>query len=222
MQYETPHLQFVRRTAIDDRERGSGVIEALRTHPNVELTVRRLDLGDYLIDRTLVVERKTLPDFAMSVVDGRLFTQASRLARVSRATPCFILEGTAEDHPNLVITRSAMQGAIITITLVFGLPLLRSAGPQETADLILFAADQLHRRNSAAPKRQGYHPKGLARQQSFLLQAIPDIGPARAKRLLDTFGSPAGVASAKIEDLQAVDGIGESAATSIYRVFHGS
>jgi ERCC4-type nuclease len=132
-------LQFVRRIAIDDRERGSGVVEALRNHPNVELIVRRLALGDYLIARTLVVERKTLSDFALSVVDGRLFTQASRLAR----------------------------------------------------------------------------------QQSFLLQAIPEIGPARARLLLDTFGSPSGVASATVEDLRAVEGIGEVAAQRIRQVFHG-
>jgi DNA excision repair protein ERCC-4 len=221
MQQNTTPLQFVRRIAIDDRERGSGVIEALRDHPNVELTVRRLKLGDYLIDKTLIVERKTLADFALSVVDGRLFTQASRLARTNRARPCFILEGVKEDHPNLVISRPAMQGAIIALTLVFGLPLFRSKCPRETADLILLAADQLQRRNSTAPKRQGYHPKGLARQQSFLLQAIPEIGPTKARRLLDAFGSPFGVASARVEDLQAVDGIGESASKKIRRVFRG-
>jgi ERCC4-type nuclease len=220
MQYEILNQQFVRRIAIDDRERPSGVIEALRNHPNVELTVRRLELGDYLIERTLVVERKTLSDFAVSVVDGRLFTQASRLTRTNRARPCFILEGAKEHHPNLVISRSAMQGAIIALTVVFGLPLLRSTCPRETADLILYAADQLQRRNSTAPRRQGYHPKGLARQQSFLLQAIPEIGPAKAKRLLDTFGSPFGVASASVDDLRAVDGIGEAAATKIHQVFH--
>jgi len=222
MQQTQPPLQFVRRIAVDDRERGSGVIEALRTHPNVELTVRRLELGDYFIDRTLIVERKTLSDFALSVVDGRLFTQASRLARTDRARPCFILEGAERDHPNLVISRSAMQGAIIALTVVFGLPLLRSTCPRETADLILYAADQLQRRSSTSPKRQGYNPKGLARQQSLLLQAIPEIGPARAKLLLETFGSTAGVASATVEYLRAVEGIGESASKNIYRVFHGS
>ena len=214
--------QFVKRIAIDDRERSSGVIEALSIHPDVELTVRRLQLGDYQVAGSLIVERKTLSDFAVSVVDGRLFTQASRLTRTNRARPCFILEGAKEDHPNLVISRSAMQGAIIALTLVFGLPLLRSTCPRETADLILYAADQLQRRNSTAPKRQGYHPKGLARQQSFLLQAIPEIGPAKAKLLLDAFGSPFGVASARVEDLRAVDGIGESASKKIYQVFHGA
>ena len=68
-----------------------------------------------------------------------------------------------------------MQGAIITVTLVFGIPLLRSATPEETADLILYAADQLQRRTTKPPQRYGYHPKSLTRQQSFLLQAIPDI-----------------------------------------------
>jgi DNA excision repair protein ERCC-4 len=222
MQHEIPHRQFVKRIAIDDRERGSGVIEALRSHPNVEITVRRLQLGDYHVAGSLIVERKTLSDFAVSVVDGRLFTQASRLARTTRATPCIILEGTKKTHPDLVISRSAMQGAIIALTLVFGLPLLRSTCPRETADLILFAADQLQRRSSTAPRRQGYHPKDLARQQSFLLQAIPEIGLAKAKLLLDTFGSPAEVASATVEDLRTVEGIGEVAATRIHQVFHGS
>ncbi len=214
--------QFAARIVVDDRERFSGVADALLRRPGVTIAVRRLQLGDYQVAGSLIVERKTLSDFAVSVVDGRLFTQASRLARTNRARPCFILEGTKEDHPNLVISRSAMQGAIIALTLVFGLPLLRSTCPRETADLILYAADQLQRRNSTAPRRQGYHTKGLARQQIFLLQAIPEIGPAKAKLLLDTFGSPFGVASAKIEDLRTVEGIGEVAATRIHQVFHGS
>jgi ERCC4-type nuclease len=114
-----------------------------------------------------------------------------------------------------------MQGALITVTLVFGIPLLRSSCPRETADLILYAADQLNRRTTKTPKRPGYHPKGLTRQQNYLLQAIPEIGPTKANLLLETFGSPFGVASATIEDLQNVDGIGTSAAASIHRVFHG-
>jgi ERCC4-type nuclease len=114
-----------------------------------------------------------------------------------------------------------MQGAVITVTLVFGIPLLRSTCPRETADLILWAANQLQRRAKGGAKRPGYHPKGLTQQQSFLLQAIPEIGPAKAKLLLEAFAAPVGVASATIEELQAVHGIGHSAATKINQVFHG-
>jgi DNA excision repair protein ERCC-4 len=213
--------QFVRRIAADHRERPSGVPTALATHPNVELTIHPLKLGDYRVDDTLIVERKTLADFAISVIDGRLFTQASRLTRTKRSRTCLILEGTPKQYPDPAIRREAIQGALITVTLVFGLPVLRSSSPEETADLILYAADQLHRRTTTIPKRPGYHPKGLTRQQSFLLQAIPEIGPAKAELLLDAFGSPFGVASATIEDLQTVEGIGASAAKKIHQVFHG-
>jgi len=213
--------RFVRRIVADHRERPSGVPAALANHPDVSLHIHHLKLGDYRVNDTLIVERKTLSDFALSVIDGRLFTQASRLARVTSARPCLILEGTHENQPTPVIPRSAMQGAIITVTLVFGLPLLRSTCPRETADLILYAADQLHRRTTQTPKRYGYHPKGLTRQQSFLLQAIPEIGPLKAIRLLSVLGSPAGVAAADIEILETVEGIGPSAARKIYSVLHG-
>jgi len=214
--------QFVRRIACDHRERPSGVPEALKNHPNVELTIHRLKLGDYRVDDSLIVERKTLTDFAQSVRDGRLFAQASRLARVKSARPCIILEGSRIKHWSAALPRSAIQGALITVTLVFGLPVLRSSSPEETADLILYAADQLHRRSIRPPQRRGYQPKGLIRRQSFLLQTIPEIGPTKAQRLLETFGTPFGVATATIEALETVEGIGPSAAKKIHRVFHGS
>ncbi len=46
-----PNPQFVRRIAVDDRERRSGVPAALANHPNLEVTIRRLKLGDYFIDK---------------------------------------------------------------------------------------------------------------------------------------------------------------------------
>jgi ERCC4-type nuclease len=213
--------RFVRRIVADNRERRSGVPEALANQPNVHLTHHNLSLGDYRVDNNLIVERKTFTDFAKSVKDGRLFTQASRLSRLKRARPCLILEGTGINHWSGALPRSALQGAIITITLVFGLPLLRSSSPEETASLILYAAEQLHRRATKLPQRYGYHPNGLTRQQSYLLQAIPGIGPTRAQDLLNTFCSPFGVASATIEALQTAKGIGTSAATKIHQVFHG-
>jgi len=213
--------RFVRRIVVDHRERPSGVPSALATHPNVEITLHQLPLGDYRVDNTLIVERKTLTDFSQSVRDGRLFAQASRLSRVKRARPCLILEGTQINHWSAALPRSALQGALITVTLVFGLPVLRSSSPEETADLILYAADQLHRRATRPPHRYGSLPKGLNRQQICLLQAIPEIGPSKAQRLLESFGTPFGVADATIEALQSVKGIGPSAANEIHRVFHG-
>jgi ERCC4-type nuclease len=49
----------------------------------------------------------------------------------------------------------------------------------------------------------------------FLLQGLPRVGPERAARLLDRFGSVQAVATASAADLATVDGIGDSIAARI-------
>lgn len=211
--------QFVRRIAVDDRERNAGVAEALANRGNVRVTIRRLKLGDYRVDDSLIVERKTLADFALSVRDGRLFPQVSRLVQSRRERSCLILEGTTKRYPRLFIPRASFQGALVTVTVVFGLPVLRSRDPEETAQMILYAAGQLQRRRARPLRRYGFKTTNLRRHQLHLLQAVPEIGGRRANLLLNAFESPARIAQASVAELRTVDGIGEVTATMIYRVF---
>jgi len=214
---KTP-LRFASQIVIDDRERSSGVAEGLSRRPGVNITTRRLSLGDYEVDGTLIVERKTLADFAVSVLDGRLFRQVGRLARDRDSRTCLILEGTPERYPRLAIPNHAFQGALITVTLVFGVPVLRSATPEETADLILFAAQQLHRQAALPPRRIDARGGSLRRSQLLMLQAVPMVGPLRSEALLDTLGVPSQIANADVEILAEVDGIGPTVAANIQRV----
>ena len=48
-----------------------------------------------------------------------------------------------------------------------------------------------------------------------MLQGLSGVGPERAKRLLDEFGSVESVLTASMDDLRAVDGIGLTTAKSI-------
>ncbi len=57
----------------DDRERASGVVEALAAYPQVVVAVGRLPLGDDLPGGGVVVERKTAADLVLSIRDQRLF-----------------------------------------------------------------------------------------------------------------------------------------------------
>jgi len=213
--------QFAARIVVDDRERPAAVAEALRQRPGVSIAVRRLQLGDYQVNNTLIVERKTLADFARSVRDCRLFEQVERLTRQCTSRACLILEGTRDRYPRLAIPAPSFQGALITVTLVFGLPVLRSATPEETADLILDAANQLQRREFTPPRRRYGGVTSLQRRQNLLLQSIPDVGPHKARLLLDAFRSPAGVAAATTKQLAAVEGIGQVTAKKIVTVFQG-
>ncbi len=192
----------------DDRENAGGVIGELRRLEGVEVEVRRLTVGDFLVADRFVVERKTLPDFAQSVIDARLFKQGLRLAQAA-ARGVLVLEGTAGDLNASGISRESLQGALITLSVFYGVAVLRAREPAETARLLLYLGRQAQRYANGALPRPGYRPKGKRARQIFILQGLPGVGPGRATRLLDHFGSVEGVAVASAEELAAIDGIGE-------------
>jgi ERCC4-type nuclease len=195
----------------DDREHKSEVIKSLMGIENVEVCIRRLSIGDYQVDNRVIVERKTIKDFAISIIDGRLFKQMIRLAN-SNSTGVLILEGTAIDTVEIGMTRAAMQGALITVSLILGIPVLRSKDPSETAKLIVYIARQIESMAGGGVHRHGYRPKTKRKRQLFILQGLPGVGPEKAERLLAMFGSVEAVISASSSELQIVDGIGKSIA----------
>jgi ERCC4-type nuclease len=205
------------RVVADDREKPGGVIDALRDLPGVALDVRRLACGDFWVDDTLVVERKTLVDLARSVVDARLFRQAAAMAQSPRHG-ILIIEADGSNPATTGLSRESMQGALITVSVFYGIALLRSAGPVETAQLLLFIGRQARKHIHGGLSRPGYRPRGRRARQLFILQGLPGVGPGRAEGLLDHFGSVQAVASATAGDLAAVKGIGQGIAAKIRRV----
>lgn len=199
----------------DHRERGSGVLEFLARDPGVRLSVRTLNAGDYLVADALLVERKTVADFVRSIVDGRLFRQAKRLA--GHSTPAMVvIEGAVPAGAEIEgMDRRAFLGAIVSLAAVFGLPALFAANAGETAAMLRYAAGQWTRGAADAVPRPGYRPKGRRRRQRFILQGLPGVGPGRAARLLDQFGSVERVMTAPMEQLEEIPGIGRRIARAI-------
>ena len=198
----------------DDRERASGVIELFRSIPAVSVRIERLAAGDYLTDRRILFERKTLQDFAVSIVDGRLFKQMLTLMK-SKFRAVLILEGGVNDAKSLGVRREALQGALITTSLILGIPVIRSMAPEETARLIVYAARQVQSIVKASCPRPGYRPKGKKGRQLYILQGLPGVGHERALRLLEKFGSVEAVMNASREDLLTVEGVGAKTADRI-------
>jgi ERCC4-type nuclease len=198
----------------DDREARGPVLAALAELTGVRVRLERLPIGDYRVDDALLFERKTLPDLAASIKDGRLFSQGLRLAQAPLRT-AIILEGRSEDLADSHMRREAIQGALVTLTLFLGIPLLRSLDPEETASLMLFAARQGRAYASGTVPRKGRRPRGKARVQSHILQGLPGVGPERARRLLERFGTVEAVVAAPPETLVSVPGIGKGTAEAI-------
>ncbi len=199
---------------VDDREQKSPVVNALAEYEGVALTFRRLSVGDYWVNERLLFERKTLPDLMQSIIDGRLFRQAIRLAS-SDFSPVLVLEGTHYDPESPAVSREAVQGALISISLILGIPVLRSLDSQETAWLMLCADKQVRRIAEGGVQRPGYRPKGRRKRQLYILQGLPGIGKDKAELLLEVFGSVEKVFTAGYEDLRQVKGIGRTTAQRI-------
>jgi ERCC4-type nuclease len=204
------HIQIV----ADHREANSGVIEALTCMENVTVEVRSLKLGDYRLGNGLVVERKRLPDLVVSIKDGRLFSQATRLAS-HETRAAVILEGQARDLAGSGMRREALLGAIVSLGLIYDLAVLRSSNPAETAQVLVYAARQLDAHEKDITQRHGKRPKRRRKVQLKLLQGLPGVGPKKAEAMLSRFGSVAGVLSATEDELQSVEGLGPTLARAI-------
>jgi DNA excision repair protein ERCC-4 len=206
---------------VDQRENNQRLLNVLNRSNGVRVQKGHLQTGDYQLNQ-LLVERKTIPDLANSIKDGRLFMQASRLKK-SGSPKLFIIEGTVRDLFKTGMKRQAIQGAIISIVLKFELPLLRSISPEETAMLMIYAARQInfsadsnwYKCNSA---RSRVHYK--FKDQMNVLHGIPGVGSKRAVLLLKKFGSLAKLTEASIEEIKSIPGIGNNNAETIFKTLH--
>ena len=202
------------RVVVDERERQSGVPEAL-SKLSVRVYYSTLSVADYVISPEVAVERKALPDFVSSVYDGRLFHQASRLSSAYRK-PFLIVEGDIKELPNLTSNLNSYYGAIASVTLAHDLRLMHTANPEQTAA----AVAGLTKNSRARPLPPGSFaapPKGvgLPQQQLYLVSSLPGVGMKLAKRMLARYGNPRKIMNLTEAQLAMVQGLGPKRAARI-------
>lgn len=199
----------------DYREASSSCFQFLKQNPLIDLHIDTLPIGDYEAGAFLF-ERKTLKDLSVSLIDGRLFSQMARLLPQKR--PVLLVEAPSEELGNGGVSRESLQGAIITISLIYGIPVLHALNAEEAANLIFYSSQQQHALRAGHIARFGYIPKTRTKKQLYILQGLPNIGAKRAKLLLAHFGNVRAVMNAGIKALKEVDGFGKERAKAIYEI----
>ncbi|MEN8255391.1 MAG: ERCC4 domain-containing protein [Verrucomicrobiota bacterium] len=205
------------KVVIDHRE--PEIFRTLFADGGDSVSVARLEQGDFLVNGQWLFERKTIHDLGISLVDGRLFRQALALVK-SESHPVIVLEGGSHGIDSRV-SRESVQGALVTLGVFFGLPVLRSLNPAETVRTMRYTAEQAVRFSKGAVHRFGYRPRGRRARQLYVLQGLPGIGEKRAESLLKHFGGIEAVMCAAADDLAEVDGIGLSTAQAIRCLVRG-
>ncbi len=207
------------RLVVDHSERSAALLGLLRDSGLFLVAMGRLPTGDYLVDDTILVERKTHADFLASVVDGRLFPQVARLAH-SRYRSLLLIEGAASANAPDVHPHS-VESALISIAAIWRLPVVHSTDADQSCRLLRFLADQGAEAREAPLPRYGRKPKRSTARRLFVLQGLPGVGPALAHRLLAHLGSVERVMTADAAALEMVRGIGRKKAARIRELIGG-
>ena len=172
------------RIIVDYRERASGLLELIREH-DVFVEVKPLPFGDYIINDSITIERKTARDFLISIIDGRLFTQLSNLKKHC-ACPVVLIEGNP-CKTDVDIDPAAIKGALISVETIWYVPIVFTCSKEDSVETLLMTGRQDETYKDVVPLRGGYRPKRLKSRQLYILQGLPKVGPSVAKRLLEHF-----------------------------------
>jgi Fanconi anemia group M protein len=205
------------RIYVDPRERGMAKLLEAR---GMEVTLRNLDVGDYVVSDRVAIERKTASDFVASIIDPErnLFRQIGDLSR-SYDRPILILEGrdlyTRQVNPN------SIRGALLTVAVEYGVPIIPTEDQDETASVIALLVNR-EQKEGHDPKLHGHKTaRTLKEQQEYLISAIPSVGPRVARNLLKHFGSIERIMTASQEELHEVEMVGPKIAERIRELVGG-
>lgn len=200
----------------DHRDKNNRVVKEL-IELGIEVKTDQLNSADYLVSGRVGVELKRVPDFVASIIDGRLLDQARDLKRnFERAV--IVIEGDEDIYSVRKVHANAIRGMLASIVLDFGIPILYTKNPLETAALLAVMA----RREQDKERDFSYHdrkPRSMKEQQEFFVSAMPGIGVQNARLLLENFGSIKGLVNASKEKMVGIKGIGEKTAERLTKFF---
>lgn len=201
---------------VDNREQNSEVVDRL-LELGVEVKFAQLQVADYILSDRVAVERKAVRDFASSLMDGRLFSQAKEL-KEQYQIPILVVEGEGlYEQPG--ISKNALLGALSSLAIDFCLPILQVKDATEASRLFYLIALREQTKERRMPRaREGRKPTSLYEMQVYLLSGLPFVERVTAEKLLSKFKTPAAVFNATEKDLMQVDGIGEKKARAIKEV----
>jgi Fanconi anemia group M protein len=197
---------------VDSREMRSEVVKKLYEKAHVK--VGNLN-ADYVVSDRIAIERKTVDDFVDSIIDKRLFEQLIELKK-NYLKPILIVEG---DGIYRRLNPNAIRGALATIIVDFGIPIIFTKSPEETAEFIVSLAkrEQLAKEREVSP-HYGKTKMTLKEQMEYVVSSISDIGPVIARNLLEHFQTIENIAKASVEELMRVPKVGRKTAEKIVRI----
>lgn len=197
---------------IDNREKNSLVASEL-AKLQIPIEFRHLQVGDYLINN-IAIERKTLSDLNSSIIDKRIFVQMQELKQYPKCL--LIVEGINEEMYLGIIHENALRGFLLATALDYQIPIIFTQNEKDTAKYISILAKKTS--NKEISIRASKILKSKSKQIQFILEGFPNVGPVKAKKLIDKFKSLKNIINA--DELQLKEILGKKTSEIKYLIEH--
>ena len=203
------------RIVADEREKKSGIPNLLKGI-GINLEIKTLPIGDYIVAPETIVERKSISDLVSSVFDGRLFDQCNRM-KENFQFPIIIIEGNTDKIEELVENPFVFYGAVSSVAIDFKIPIISTPNASHTAKLLVSMCSRKDIAKGPFIKKIR-KSDDIQRQQLSVLSSLPGVGEKLAIRMLEKFGTPLRVFSASSTELSKISGLGELRAKKIKKM----
>lgn len=184
--------EYIPTIIMDERERGE-IRNAISKLP-IDLEIKILPFGDYLISDSHIIERKRGDDFISSIYDHRLFKQL-KLIKTNYKYPLIILESPKRMFEKEFIKKEVIYGAITYIVYKLKIPIIPSSDCYQTAKILYQYAKiaQIKYQKPRISKNLDNSRiiSSISREdQSYFIQGFVDTGIVKANKLLDVLKTP--------------------------------
>lgn len=206
---------------IDDRE-PSDVINEFAIHEEVsDWDIERLETGDVKIPTSttsILVERKTVQDYASSLTGGRLPRQIEEMQSVCENVYVMV-DGDLSSTDSLYHTNlsgESIRGHMASVMARKGIPVIPCSNTSLLVDMVVRLARKHIEKPSSNYMETG--PVDIDRPVTERLYGnLTGIGSEMAHTLHTNFNSVEEILNASQEQLEEVDGIGSKRASTIHQ-----
>lgn len=185
--------------SVDFREKNS-LVPSYLLELDYQVNFVSLPVGDYIVNN-VAIERKTVQDLKNSIIDKRIFTQMKELKQYP--LNLMIIEGK-ENVIYEIKENNFVLGFILSASLEYDINIIYSNNEKETANYINLLAKKKSKANiSINPKKISLN---LNEQKRYILESFPNIGPSKAKALIEKFGALNNIFNASEEEVKSILG----------------
>jgi ERCC4-type nuclease len=204
---------------VDSREPTATIITPLVSSANadgIEVRQEALDAGDF-VTGDYIIERKRYDDFVHRMLETEVDVWDQMMAVRAAAeeldkVPVLLMEGGWESTLRHVNISSEQLTKAIASVVTMDCVVAHTFDHGSTVNFVMKLADSREHSTSRIRETPSVPDELIPR---YMVEGVPGVGPSKAQKLLDEFGTPLAVFNADVSELTSVSGIGTATAQRV-------